>query len=193
MDADLTGSITLKGSATVSWTNISAFMGVLNVCLAFRALPTLAELVYSKLGSQDSNSQGKTAFGLLYSLEICSKEFDRVLSVGPSFKIEGQAKATLDIDVDMTVDLSYSVQGAKLFFPASQNHASGGNFVPGQTRKLTTFIMFACVLLNIKAYSAPAFSFSSCHFKGRRRSAPCSQTRPRNFCSWRCSGSYSLC
>lgn len=34
----------------------------------------------------------------------------------------------------MTVDLSYSVKGAKLFFPSSQNHESGGNFVPGNAR-----------------------------------------------------------
>lgn len=58
----------------------------------------------------------------------------RILSIGPTFKIIGQAKADLDINVDMTVDLSYKVDGAKLFFPASKGHPSGGGFKPGETR-----------------------------------------------------------
>jgi hypothetical protein len=58
------------------------------------------------------------------------------LTVGPTFKILGQATATLDIDVDMKVDLSYNVNGAKLFFPPSQNNPSGGTFSPGNGRKL---------------------------------------------------------
>lgn len=58
----------------------------------------------------------------------------RILSIGPTFKIIGQAKANLDINVDMTVDLSYKVDGAKLFFPASKGHPSGGGFKPEDTR-----------------------------------------------------------
>lgn len=56
------------------------------------------------------------------------------MTVGPSFKILGQATATLDIDVDTKVDLSYTVTGAKLFFPPSPDNPSGGSFSPGTAR-----------------------------------------------------------
>ncbi|KAF5370996.1 hypothetical protein D9615_010020 [Tricholomella constricta] len=58
-------------------------------------------------------------------------DFPGVLTIGPTFKILGQATATLDVDVDMEVDLSYTVNGAKLFFPPSPNNPSGGSFSPG--------------------------------------------------------------
>ncbi|KAF8073317.1 hypothetical protein FPV67DRAFT_1409522 [Lyophyllum atratum] len=65
-----------------------------------------------------------------FEVGIPGLDFPGVLSIGPTFKILGQATATLDVDVDMKVDLSYDVQGAKLFFPPSANHPSGGSFSP---------------------------------------------------------------
>jgi len=59
---------------------------------------------------------------------------DRLLSLGPTFKILVQATASLDVGLDMQVDLSYAVKNAKLFFPPTDGSSSGGSFVPGQER-----------------------------------------------------------
>ncbi|GLB45261.1 putative expressed protein [Lyophyllum shimeji] len=67
----------------------------------------------------------------LFSVGIPGLEFPGVLEVGPTFKILGQDTATLDLDVDMKVDLSYNVNGAKLFFPPSSQDPSRGTFSPG--------------------------------------------------------------
>ncbi|KAG6907149.1 hypothetical protein DXG01_010326 [Tephrocybe rancida] len=69
-----------------------------------------------------------------FEVGIPGLDFPGALTLGPSFKILGQTTATLDVDVDMVVDLSYSVNDAKLFFPPSSKHASGGPFSPGKAR-----------------------------------------------------------
>lgn len=58
----------------------------------------------------------------------------RILTIGPTFKIQGQATASLDIDADVTVGLSYSVNDAKLFFPREEGQKSGGAFAPADSR-----------------------------------------------------------
>lgn len=59
----------------------------------------------------------------------------RIISIGPTFEIDGEAKATIDLDVDMTVDLAYNVSDLQLFFPPSAGHGSSANVVPQSTRK----------------------------------------------------------
>ncbi|KAK7049915.1 hypothetical protein VNI00_005345 [Paramarasmius palmivorus] len=75
-------------------------------------------------GTADS---GKITF---FEAGVPGLDFPGILTLGPSFKVQGQAKATLDIDADVTVNLAYSVDDAKLFFPKSQNQKSGGAFTP---------------------------------------------------------------
>lgn len=56
-----------------------------------------------------------------------------ILTVGPSFKVDALTTATLDVDVDLQVGLSYNINNAKLFFPPSSQLQSGGDFAPGDT------------------------------------------------------------
>uniref|UniRef100_A0A0W0EY55 DUF7223 domain-containing protein n=1 Tax=Moniliophthora roreri TaxID=221103 RepID=A0A0W0EY55_MONRR len=82
------------------------------------------QLVGSASGTADS---GRITF---FEVGVPGLDFPGVLTLGPSFKIQGQAKATLDIDADLTVDLAYTVDNAKLFFPKSDAQKSGGDFTP---------------------------------------------------------------
>jgi len=59
-----------------------------------------------------------------------------ILTVGPSFQINAQAKAVLDVNVDMTVGINYKIKNAELVFPPSSKHAAGGSFNIGDTRAL---------------------------------------------------------
>ncbi|KAJ6608508.1 hypothetical protein B0H10DRAFT_2226802 [Mycena sp. CBHHK59/15] len=40
-----------------------------------------------------------------------------ILSIGPTFEVNANAKATLDLNVDLTVGINYHVDNAQLFFP----------------------------------------------------------------------------
>ncbi|RDB30165.1 hypothetical protein Hypma_012365 [Hypsizygus marmoreus] len=79
------------------------------------------------------NVAGKADSGqlTLFQVGIPGLDFPGILSVGPTFKILGQATATLDVNVNMNIDLSYTVNRAKLFFPPSPNSPSDGSFSPG--------------------------------------------------------------
>ncbi|KAK7457234.1 hypothetical protein VKT23_010536 [Stygiomarasmius scandens] len=82
------------------------------------------ELVGSASGTADS---GKIS---LFEVGIPGLDFPGILTLGPSFKIQGQATANLDIDAQLSVDLAYHVENAKLFFPPSDDATSDGGFSP---------------------------------------------------------------
>ncbi|KAJ7087908.1 hypothetical protein B0H15DRAFT_736963, partial [Mycena belliarum] len=102
LDADLTGTMQLKGTATVSLLNLL---------------------------------QGRIDTGLVdvFSAGIPGLDFPGILTIGPTFKIQAQATASLDVNVDATVVLAYRIDNAKLFFPRSDSLKSGGNFNPADS------------------------------------------------------------
>jgi hypothetical protein len=65
-------------------------------------------------------------------MNICS-----VLTLGPTFEVNAQALATLDVETDLTVGLNYKIDNAQLVFPPSsaKAQAQGGAFKIGDTRK----------------------------------------------------------
>ncbi|KAJ7246984.1 hypothetical protein C8J57DRAFT_1359761 [Mycena rebaudengoi] len=69
----------------------------------------------------------------IFQVGIPGLDFPGILTIGPTFKIQAQATASLDVDVDMKVVLAYKVEGAKLFFPKSDSLTSGGNFGPNDS------------------------------------------------------------
>ncbi|KAH8800124.1 hypothetical protein DL96DRAFT_1564419 [Flagelloscypha sp. PMI_526] len=55
-----------------------------------------------------------------------------IISVGPAFKIDGQALAKLDVDVDVNVGVSYKIENVEATFPPS-NGDKIGTFSIGDT------------------------------------------------------------
>ena len=55
------------------------------------------------------------------------------MSIGPTFKINGQVKANLDVDLDMTVNIAYNVKDAQMVFPPNDKRKSGGEFKPADS------------------------------------------------------------
>ncbi|KAK0200009.1 hypothetical protein DFS33DRAFT_1267684 [Desarmillaria ectypa] len=71
---------------------------------------------------------------LLQPILIAGVEFPGILTIGPSFEIDAQAKATLDVNVDLNVGIVYNISQAQFIFPSNDDNASGsGSFNTGDT------------------------------------------------------------
>jgi hypothetical protein len=60
-----------------------------------------------------------------------------ILTVGPTFAINAQATATLDLSANVDVGINYKIEKATLVFPPKAGRAQGqaGAFSLGNTRK----------------------------------------------------------
>ncbi|KAL5520933.1 hypothetical protein ACEPAF_2936 [Sanghuangporus sanghuang] len=69
----------------------------------------------------------------LFTVGLPGLSIPGILSLGPSFEIDAQAFATVDLEVTMDVDLAYSFSELQLFFPPSDDHPSGAVVAPQDT------------------------------------------------------------
>lgn len=60
----------------------------------------------------------------------------RILTIGPTFRIDASAMASLDINADLTVGLNYAIEEASMVYPPTSKHAikNGGTFKFVDTR-----------------------------------------------------------
>ncbi|KAF8823185.1 hypothetical protein HHX47_DHR10000375 [Lentinula edodes] len=65
-------------------------------------------------------------------LGIPGLDFPGILTIGPSFDVQAEATAKLDIAADLKVGIVYNISNAQLVFP-DKNNQSGGNFGVGDT------------------------------------------------------------
>jgi hypothetical protein len=72
--------------------------------------------------------------------------FSSILTLGPSFQVNAQAKAALDLDVDLSVGINYKIDNAELVFPPNGKQANTGAFNVSDTR--TCLLVFLPFLLN---------------------------------------------
>lgn len=57
-----------------------------------------------------------------------------ILSIGPTFNLNVEAKATVDVEVDLSLGLAYSIDSLQLVFPPSQG-GSNANPAPNDSRE----------------------------------------------------------
>ncbi|KJA17632.1 hypothetical protein HYPSUDRAFT_205982 [Hypholoma sublateritium FD-334 SS-4] len=61
----------------------------------------------------------------LFEVGVPGLDFPGILTIGPTFEIDGQATATLDANVGLTVGIAYSINNAQLVFPPNGNGTKG--------------------------------------------------------------------
>ncbi|KAI5116443.1 hypothetical protein M0805_008630 [Coniferiporia weirii] len=116
-----------------------------NVSLGFVAAgslipPTLSKAgVFATLtgninGSLDVNANivGELDSGKipLFTLPLAGIDIPGIFTLGPSFVLEAEAKATIDLDIDLSTDLAYSLDDLTLYFPQSADQASKAKVSP---------------------------------------------------------------
>ncbi|KAI5116203.1 hypothetical protein M0805_006760 [Coniferiporia weirii] len=93
-----------------------------------------ATLTGNIVGSLDVNANivGELDSGKipLFTLPLAGIDIPGIFTLGPSFVLEAEAKATIDLDVDLSIDLAYSLDDLTLYFPQSADQASEANVYP---------------------------------------------------------------
>ncbi|KIM37638.1 hypothetical protein M413DRAFT_258841 [Hebeloma cylindrosporum] len=69
----------------------------------------------------------------IFQVGIPGLDFPGILTLGPSFQVNAQAKAALDLDVGLSVGINYKNDNAELVFPPNSKQASKGAFNVGDT------------------------------------------------------------
>ncbi|KAK0235436.1 hypothetical protein EDD85DRAFT_773310 [Armillaria nabsnona] len=71
---------------------------------------------------------------LLQPIPIGGIQFPGIFSIGPTFEIDAQAKAKLDVNLDLNVGVVYNISQAQFTFPPTDANAPGsGSFNTGDT------------------------------------------------------------
>ncbi|KAK0217131.1 hypothetical protein IW262DRAFT_1395873 [Armillaria fumosa] len=71
---------------------------------------------------------------LLQPISIGGIQFPGIFSIGPTFEIDAQAKAKLDVNLDLNVGVVYNISQAQFTFPPTNANAPGsGSFNTGDT------------------------------------------------------------
>lgn len=136
MDTTLDGTLNLDANIVVS--------------IIFMLLVILIDFNFVRQGNLDSgliplftvgipglDFGGCVSISFPPSLE---KEFDiftSILKVGPTFNINAEATVTIDLELDMAVDINYQINNLQLFFPAQQGHTSAVDVSPQDSRACT--------------------------------------------------------
>ncbi|KAF9471862.1 hypothetical protein BDN70DRAFT_526087 [Pholiota conissans] len=122
--AHAVASIGVAASGTILPPKVNDFAIITNLKAEINGTVDLAAALS---GSLDS---GKVE---IFSVGLPGLDFPGILTLGPSFKVDAQAKALLDVNVDMSVGLNYKIDNAQLVFPPSAKEASKGAFNIGDT------------------------------------------------------------
>lgn len=64
----------------------------------------------------------------------------RILTVGPTFKMNALAVAGVDIEMDMVLNLNYEVDNLQLFFPPLSGLKSTGSLLPANSRECPLYV-----------------------------------------------------
>ena len=85
--------------------------------------------------------------------------------------MNAQANATLDLDIDMAVNLAYKITDGQLIFPPNAKLPGGGNFAPADARKFLTFGLIVVLIYDL-SISIENISEPQCPSRGKTR-GPC--------------------
>ncbi|KAF7292106.1 hypothetical protein MIND_01237300 [Mycena indigotica] len=93
----------------------------------------------------------------LFEAGIPGFDFPGILSIGPTFQVNANAKATLDMNVDMTVGINYHIDNAQLFFPPN-GQQGGGSFQLGNTPLKLSADTKAAATGTVEAHLVPSIN-----------------------------------
>ncbi|KAJ7061876.1 hypothetical protein C8F01DRAFT_1024956 [Mycena amicta] len=84
----------------------------------------------------DASAQGTVSTGkkALWETALAGIDFPGVFTLGPTFGIYGELIADLDADLSVAVDLTYTADNARIYFPADPEGPSAGAVNTGNSK-----------------------------------------------------------
>ncbi|KAJ7053177.1 hypothetical protein C8F01DRAFT_996912, partial [Mycena amicta] len=168
------GPITAKASADISATGHAvvtlgiAASGTI-VPPTISAFSLIAGLTADLNGELDMTADlsGSISSGniKLFETGIPGLDFPGILSIGPTFEVNANAKGTLDLNVDMTVGINYHIDNAQLVFPPNGKQ-SGGAFQLGDTPLKLSADTKAAATGTVEAHLIPSINLGLSAFGG---------------------------
>ncbi|KAJ6546614.1 hypothetical protein B0H10DRAFT_2243472 [Mycena sp. CBHHK59/15] len=157
-----------SASVTASFsTNVDATVSLGLIAVGTVIPPVISELaVYAGLDASilgtlglEASATGSISTGKvsLYSVGIGGINFPGIFTLGPTFTIYGEIVADLDADVNLSVDLAYNVDDAKVYFPQSAQ-PSGGGFTPNNSALTLSVVPDVSTNGNVTAHLIPEIS-----------------------------------
>ncbi|KAG6889555.1 hypothetical protein C0995_016682 [Termitomyces sp. Mi166 len=96
----------------------------------------------------------------IFEVGIPGLDFPGVLTIGPTFEVNAQASAGLDIEADTTVGLNYHFDNAQLVFPgdSNQTEAAENSFTIGDTPLKLSVSPSVKATGNVQAHLIPSLN-----------------------------------
>ncbi|PAV18281.1 hypothetical protein PNOK_0676700 [Pyrrhoderma noxium] len=94
----------------------------------------------------------------LVTIPIAGFDIPGILTVGPSVSIDGQAVATVDLGMDLAVNLTYKVNNLTLFFPPSDDHKSVADVSPNNTPLKLSAVSDVSANATLEAHLIPSLN-----------------------------------
>ncbi|TDL21134.1 hypothetical protein BD410DRAFT_868623 [Rickenella mellea] len=107
----------------------------------------------------------------LFETGIPGLEIPEVFSIGPEFALNARATATLDVNVNMGIDLAYDVQKLQLVFPPTSDQPSSGSPTPRDTPLKLSVSPQVSSKGTIEAHVIPTINFGITALGGKAASA----------------------
>ncbi|KAJ3569321.1 hypothetical protein NP233_g5126 [Leucocoprinus birnbaumii] len=93
----------------------------------------------------------------LFEAGVPGLDFPGILSIGPTFQINAEGKASLDLDLDMTVGVKWTVDSAQFTFP--DGGSQGGSFTPDNTPLQVTVQPSGTATGTVELHLIPSVNF----------------------------------
>ncbi|KAG6877409.1 hypothetical protein C0992_010015 [Termitomyces sp. T32_za158] len=139
--ANFVAAIGVAASGTIIPPTVEDFSVIISERSFSTKSPTKASLDMSGdingTASMKATASGTLDSGKLKIFEqgIPGLDFPGILTIGPTFEVDAQASASLNLQADTTVGLDYSLDNAQLTFPpnSDQTNNAGNAFTIGDT------------------------------------------------------------
>ncbi|KAI1787639.1 hypothetical protein LXA43DRAFT_1164830 [Ganoderma leucocontextum] len=110
--------------------------------------------------SLDADIMGSLSTGdiTLFSVGLPGLDFGSIFKIGPTFNIYAEADASIETNLELDVDLLYTISGGQLVYPQSQG-SGGGTYSPGDSNVKLSASANVTANAQLSAHLKPSFEF----------------------------------
>ncbi|KAF8988454.1 hypothetical protein BDQ17DRAFT_1257650 [Cyathus striatus] len=94
----------------------------------------------------------------IFEIGIPGLDFPDILTIGPSFQVNAELIATLDVEANLTVGVNYVITDASFEFPPNSGGTTGGSFNLGDTPLQLSLASSVKATASVEAHIIPSIN-----------------------------------